>query len=194
LEFFAFNADYVDKLRAGDAATQEHFVAYFTELIQLKLRSRVTSRETIDDIRQETFARVFVALRRQDGLRNAEGLGSFVNATCNYVLQEHYRSQKKAASPLEDAPEAFCIDRSPSPLHVQESRENSRLVHQALAKLPNRDRDLLRAVVMNDCDKDKACAEMGVSREYLRVLLHRAKQSFRLKYEEGTRRTPVTGK
>jgi RNA polymerase sigma-70 factor (ECF subfamily) len=35
---------------------------------------------------------------------------------------------------------------------------------------------------MEEKDKDDVCREMGVNREYLRVLLHRAKQTFRVSF------------
>src|SRR5277367_3435873 len=43
LQFCSFDATYVDSLCAGDRSTQEHFVGYFTALLQLKLRSRLQS-------------------------------------------------------------------------------------------------------------------------------------------------------
>ena len=49
---------YLERLRSGDFRTQEHFVAYFSELIHLKLRVRLHSPQDIEDVRQETFARV----------------------------------------------------------------------------------------------------------------------------------------
>jgi hypothetical protein len=45
LEFFAFEGSYVEKLRAGDAHIEGHFVNYFSELIRLKLRSCLNSKE-----------------------------------------------------------------------------------------------------------------------------------------------------
>jgi hypothetical protein len=45
LQFHSFDESYVTRLLAGDFRTQEHFGAYFTTLIQLKLRSRLQSRE-----------------------------------------------------------------------------------------------------------------------------------------------------
>jgi hypothetical protein len=53
-----------------------------------------------------------------------------------------------------------------------------------LAKLPAKDRNILRAVFFEQRDKDEVCAELGVSREYLRVLLHRAKQQFMAQYSQ----------
>src|ERR1700684_2637174 len=95
LEFFAFDASYVEKLRSGDAHIEGHFVSYFSELIRLKLRSRLNSKEAIEDVRQETFMRVLALLRAQEGLRQPDRLGPFVNSVCNHVLLEHYRSQKR---------------------------------------------------------------------------------------------------
>ena len=65
MQFHAFDESYLQRLCAGDFRTEEHFVAYFSELIRLKLRSRVRSPQAIEDIRQETFARIFAMLRRE---------------------------------------------------------------------------------------------------------------------------------
>ncbi len=182
VEFFAFDADYVLKLRAGDSRTQQHFVEYFSALIQLKLRSRLNSPEAIEDVRQETFARVFRMLQKEDGLRQAERLGSFVNSVCNHVLQEQYRAQTKSGTPLDETDEGLYVDRRPSPLSQLEAEDRARQVRLSLSKLSQRDRTLLRAVLLEEQDKDLLCARMGISRDYLRVLVHRAKQSFRATY------------
>jgi RNA polymerase sigma-70 factor (ECF subfamily) len=182
VEFAEFDANYVDRLRSGDRSTQDHFVSYFSDLIRLKLRSRLKSYEAIEDVRQETFARVLLVLRREDGLRHADRLGAFVNTVCNHVLQEQYRSHRKSVTALEEESEAMYVDDKPSPLSQLETKDAARLVQQSLADMPERDRLLLRSVLMEERDKDDVCAELGVSREYLRVLVHRAKQSFKAFY------------
>jgi RNA polymerase sigma-70 factor (ECF subfamily) len=182
VDFFTFDTTYVEKLRCGDVPTQEHFVGYFSELIQMKLRMRLASQEAIDDVKQETFRRVLSILGKDGGLRQAERLGPFVNTVCNHVLMEQYRAQGKRASALEDESEDIFVDHGPSPLSVLESKEASRIVQHTLVAMPERDRDLLRAVLMEERDKDEICAELGVNREYLRVLVHRAKQSFKTFY------------
>ena len=58
------------------------------------------------------------------------------------------------------------------------------MVRQILSALTERDRRLLQAVLLEERDKDEVCAELGISREYLRVLVHRAKQSFKSFYIE----------
>jgi len=90
LEFFAFDASYVEKLRAGDAHIEGHFVRYFSELIHLKLRSRLNSREATEDVRQETFMRVLALLRGKGGLRQPDRLGPlsipFVTTSCSSTI------------------------------------------------------------------------------------------------------------
>jgi RNA polymerase sigma-70 factor, ECF subfamily len=182
LEFFAFDASYVEKLRAGDAYIERHFVNYFSELIRLKLRSRLYSREAMEDVRQETFMRVLTLLRGEGGLRQPDRLGSFVNSVCNHVLFEHYRSQKRAEATIDKEVEATIAGREPSALRLLEAKETERRVRQILNQVPERDRRLLHSILLEERNKDEVCAEFGITREYLRVLLHRAKLSFKSCY------------
>jgi RNA polymerase sigma-70 factor (ECF subfamily) len=181
LQFHSFDEGYVERLRAGDFRTQEHFRVYFTALIQVKLRSRLQSREAIEDARQETFARFYVALR-EEKIVHPERLGSFVNSICNNVLLEHYRTTARLGS-LDDDDERKGF-RSPvlDPLARLTAQEIQQKVREILDQLPERDRRLLREVFLEERDKDAVCRDFGVDREYLRVLLHRAKQSFKSSY------------
>ena len=181
MQFQAFDAPYVDRLRAGDFRTQEHFVAYFSELIQLKLRSRLRTPQAIEDVRQETFARVFAALRSPGGIRQPERLGAFVNSTCNNVLLEQYRSSSRATS-LEDEPDTDLPDPVIDVLGAVAAKQMQEKVREILEEMPERDRRILRAVFLEERDKNEVCREFGVDRDYLRVLVHRAKQSFKALY------------
>jgi RNA polymerase sigma-70 factor, ECF subfamily len=182
LELFAFDASYVEKLQAGDAQIEGHFVNYFSELIRLKLRSRLNSKEAMEDVRQETFKRVLTLLRLKGGLRQPDRLGPFVNSVCNHVLFEHYRSQKRAEATIGDEVEATIAGREPSALTLLEAKDTAHVVRQILNQLPERDRRLLQSVLLEERNKDEVCAEFGVTREHLRVLLHRARQSFKSCY------------
>ena len=182
MQFFAFDASYVEKLRSGDARIEAHFVGYFSELIRLKLRSRLSSSEAIEDVRQETFARVIGLLRAEGGVRQAERLGAFVNSICNNVLLEHYRSKSKKESSLDEEPEAVFVHQGQTVLNMLETEDTTKAVRKILNQLTERDRNLLEAVLLDERDKDIVCAEFGITREYLRVLVHRAKQSFKSLY------------
>ncbi len=179
--FDAFDDSYLERLRQGDFRTEEHFVRYFSELIQLKLRSRLSSRQAIEDVRQETFARVFAALRSSGGIREPERLGAFVNSICNNVLLEHYRSATRQ-DPLEEEDSQEVPDRTVDALTTLVTKQTQENVRRVIEELPERDRRLLKEVFLEERDKDEVCHNFGVDRDYLRVLLHRAKLSFRSMY------------
>ncbi len=177
LEFFAFDEAYVGRLREGDPSTESHFVAYFSQLIQIKLRARYLSPEVIEDLKQETFIRVIRSLRSDGGIRQGDRLGPFVNSVCNHVLQEHYRSGSKNV-PLESGH----LELPDKVLNLEAlaiSEETQRMVRSVLSQLPRRDQAILRSVFLEEMDKDDVCQRFGVGRDYLRVLLYRAKEKFR---------------
>jgi RNA polymerase sigma-70 factor (ECF subfamily) len=181
LQFYSFNAVYVESLCAGDQLVQEHFVGYFTELLQLKLRTRLQSLQAIEDISQETFARVLSVVRKDGGLREPERLGAFVNTVCNHVLFEHYRSTGRIESlDAEGLPELAA--KGADALEIAAARQIKDKVREILLDLDPRDRSLLQAVFIDERDRDQVCREFGVDRDYLRVLLHRAKQEFKTEY------------
>jgi len=195
MKFYAFDALYLQQLRSGDPWTEQHFVEYFSALIELKLRRRLRSPSAIEDVRQETFARTWAALRSERGICQPERLGSFVNSVCNNVLLEHYRQSSKETSPCDDsliniADPATSV---PDAISNREIREN---VRDILKSLSEKDRFLLEGIFLNESDKDKICEHVGVDREYLRVLLCRSKKSFKkvfLKEMERLGKSKLTG-
>ena len=150
-------------------------------MLQVKLRSRLQSLHAIEDVRQETFARVLTVLRKDGGLRQPERLGAFVNTVCNHVLFEQYRSSSRSESlDAEGRPELPAL--GADALDIVVARQIKDKVREILLDLAPRDRSLLKAVFLDERDRDEVCREFGVDRQYLRVLLHRAKQEFKAEY------------
>ncbi len=185
LVFEEFDEGYLQRLARGDRETEEHFTAYFGRLIQIKLGRRVRSPHLIEDIRQETFLRVFKIVRSEGGVRRPQGLGALVNSVCNNVFFESLRSQKRH-EPMpegsEDPP-----DRGKDLEKAILTEEERRAVRAVIAQMPEKDRELLGAVFLEEQDRDAVCARLGVGRDYLRVLLHRSKQLFRIRYAAAQR-------
>ena len=185
-----FDSAYIQRLAQSDPDTERDFTAYFGELLAIKLRSRLRSADLIDDVTQETFLRVLRTLR-QNGVSNPEALGSFVNSVCNNVLFELYRQQSRVAEPPEDRS-------SPAPLAEEEivSAEERQQVRQVMSEMPEKDRMILRWLFFEEREKEEVCRTLGVDREYLRVLLHRAKGRFRADWmkraaTKAARSTPI---
>ncbi len=188
VEFFAFDREYVERLADGETETERHFVDYFSGLLLVKLRQRLRSREDLEDLRQEVFLRVLRSLRRGPGLERPECLGAFVNSVCNNVVFEHLREHAKAGQWDENVPEP----RDPGAGIERElvSEERRRQVRTLIDEMSPKDRILMKAVFLEERDKDVVCREQGVGREYLRVMLHRAKKRLRLLLAETQKPRP----
>ena len=158
----------------GDPETEQHFISYFSKVLLIKLRHKLRSYEAIDDILQEIFLRVFSALQRR-ALTTPESLGAFVNSVCNNVLAEYYRSTTRDALLLKSGSETLGL----SPEQQMETMERKQRVRTVLTSLPQKDREILRLIFLEERDKDEVCRLCQVDRSYLRVLLHRAKNRFR---------------
>jgi RNA polymerase sigma-70 factor (ECF subfamily) len=186
VEFFSFDSEYLERLRAGDPSTEQHFVAYFEQLLRIKLRSRRLTSDKVEDLSQETFIRVIAALRKEGGVRQPERFGAFVNSICNFVLQEDYRlSAKNAKNQTVEEAHMEIPDKVLDMEEMLVTKQSAEQVRRILDGMPKRDRELLRAIFLEDKEKDSVCKEMGVDREYLRVLVHRAKDKFKALYEKG---------
>jgi len=178
LQFQSFTSDYIARLKQGDPIVVDHFSAYFRELIYLKCRWRVSSTELLEDIQQETLLRVLGAVERGT-VQHPERFGAFVNSVCNNVAMELIR-KARIHEPTESAAEP--VDHTQdleAPLINQQHR---REVEAVLAELAEKDRDLLRALFLEEKSNVQVCHQFGVEGGYLRVLLHRAKQRFKKVY------------
>jgi RNA polymerase sigma-70 factor (ECF subfamily) len=171
VEFISFDNGYVQRLAAGDAAVEEHFHRYFGELIFIKLRARQYARHVIDDIRQETFLRVFQALRKE-GIRQPERIGAFVNSVCNNVVMEFIRAGSRLTL-TEDAPEEPDLTANSEQRLLENERRAQ--VRKLLGEMSAKNQRLLTAVFLDERHPDEVCKEFNVDRNYLRVLLYRAR-------------------
>ncbi|HKW32219.1 MAG TPA: sigma-70 family RNA polymerase sigma factor [Candidatus Acidoferrum sp.] len=183
LEFGGFDKSYVERLRNGDPATQHHFFAYFEKLLNMRLRARRLPSDRVEDLKQETFTRVITALRQGGEVREPERFSTFVNSICNNVLLEHYWAAAANSYAPEDA-HVGLPDKVLDPDAALLGKQSAERVRQVLKAMPTRDRDLLRAVFFEEKDRDTVCREFGVDRDYLRVLLLRAKAKFKDNWSE----------
>lgn len=179
MKFYGFSADYLQRLTRGDPLVEDHFSAYFGELIFLKLRNRLRSHELIEDVRQETLLRVIRILRNGPGVEQPERFGAYVNSVCNNVLRELLRDEHRHNRINEESegPANSRIDLD-QPLVTEERK---RLIRSILRELPSRDRQVLEMLFLEELPSQEVCHRLGVDAGYLRVLVHRAKSRFKSK-------------
>ena len=100
-----------------------------------------------------------------------------MNSVCNNVLFEVYRAQSRVADPPDDRPS----EEIPAESAMVNEEERIK-VRNVLAQMPEKDRKILRWLFFDEREKGDVCRSLQVDREYLRVLVHRAKSRFRSDY------------
>jgi RNA polymerase sigma factor (sigma-70 family) len=172
-----FDAEYVCQLRTGRSETIEHFVAYFGVILARMLGKYGESRAYIDDIRQETLARVLNSLNHGRGLRTPESLGAYVISVARNVRREFFRSGA-GISDLALAEDRIC-ERAPDPERLMMNDDVRKRVQQTLDLLSPMDRYIILMALAEDRPREDICRALNVKAAYLPVLLHRAKARFR---------------
>src|SRR6185295_17950217 len=115
------------------------------------------------------FVRVFRTLRSA-GLRDGRKLGAFVNSVCNNVLLESFRANNRTEA-LEDEHTSDLADPDDDVEKALLTGEVRTRVHGVLERLQPKDAQILRAIFIEERDKDEICRQFEVDRNYLRVLL-----------------------
>ena len=177
LPYYLFDDAYLRGLQNRDPDTENHLIASFSKAIQVKLQTRLRWPELVQDARQETFLRVLTYFRSGKTLENPASLPGFIHKVCHNVALELLRSHTRQDQMAENAPEP--LDASAGPEDQAVTAERKRIVRRLLTELPAKDRELLRRVLLDEEDKDAVSREFGVDRNYLRVLLHRARLKFK---------------
>jgi RNA polymerase sigma-70 factor (ECF subfamily) len=181
MALFPFDDEYVRRLRDGDRVTVEHYVQYFKVLLTVMLHRRGVAPADIPDLIQDTHIRVLHQVQT-GGIRDGHRFGALVTTTCRHVAQEYERKRHPTVEPDENLP-------SPKPsaldeLVTDETTRRVRDVLEALSTDSPRDADILRDFFLNDLTKEEICRKYSVERDYLRVLIHRARRKFRDLYED----------
>lgn len=175
-----FDERYIDGLRDRDPEVEAHFVTYFQRPIRAKARQQLWMPDLSEDACQETLLRVLHYFREGQRLDNPAHLPGFVLSFCHKIIQEMNRLKYR----YQYLPDDWDLPGlEPDPYAVMRKKEIQQLVWKVLKKLRQRDQELLRAVLQDE-DREEMCRQFGVTPDYLRVLLNRARAAFRKELEK----------
>jgi RNA polymerase sigma-70 factor, ECF subfamily len=172
-----FGADQVQRLLGGDRNAGRAFAARFVPLLRMKLHFRRPGapEAQVSDLIQETLLRVLDALKA-GRVQQLERLGAFVSGVCDHVLLEGGARAGRLVA-MEDLPEPLrALDDPEADAAV---RERARLAEDIVGALPEREREVLRLIFVEDLDRDDVCRRFGISRDHLRVIVCRARDRLR---------------
>jgi RNA polymerase sigma-70 factor, ECF subfamily len=171
-----FDEAYLTRLKARDPEAESELVREFTRPIRLKLRAKLHLPQLVDEGCQETFLRVFSHFRAGKTIDSPGRLPAFVHGVCTNVAFELLRAHRRHD---QLSPEAVDPPDYRSPETETYKEEIKGIVRKVLLEMPEKDREILRLVLLQEEERDAVCDRMAVDRGYLRVLLYRAKLRFK---------------
>jgi RNA polymerase sigma-70 factor (ECF subfamily) len=172
MDRFTFDDLYVRRLKEHDRETGEHFVEYFSPLLLAKLRGRLPAQE-VEDVKQDVL---LLTLTKLGNLRESCKFPSFVLGICDNLLLERYHKVSRT-EPLDDWILLLIGDWNTEEEFLR--KEAAAAVRQTLSEMrKTREVEILRAVYLDDDDREDVCRRYDVSAENLRLLLFRARKRF----------------
>lgn len=171
-----FDADFVTRLKQRDPDTCTFLVCSLTPVLEARLRYKLRDHSAIEDIRNETFCRVFCLVDR-GRIRHPEHFASFVRGVCDRVAQES-RRKARATEPLPGAG----MEPSDCQPHLDKllvDEERKALVWREVMKLDEADRRLIVEMHGEERDRREMARERGISKTGLNVRLWRALKRLR---------------
>jgi RNA polymerase sigma-70 factor (ECF subfamily) len=171
-----FDAGFIIQLKQRDPEACAFLVTSLTPLLEGRLRLKRCDYGSIEDIRNETFYRVF---RLVDGgrIRKPEQLGSLVRGVCDRVAHES-RRKTNSMEPLPGT-EKELPDCQPHFDQILVAKERRALVWGEVMKLSEADRTLIIELYFEGRDRSEMARERCISPTGLNVRLCRALKRLR---------------
>lgn len=172
----------VRRIVDGDSAAEEDLIRRYNQGVAIIIDQIVRNRSVTEDVSQETF-RIVLAKVRQGDIREPERLSGFVCSVARNTALDHIRRTAHLRNH-----EAICNaeqipDSAPSQLEEILRQERAAIVRQLIRELKKqRDRELLFRYFIAEEDKDRICADLGLTRAQFNNVIFRATARLRELY------------
>jgi RNA polymerase sigma-70 factor (ECF subfamily) len=178
----AFGVELVARIQAGDAGAADELVERYSRAVSMLVQRSVRGRAEADDLFQETFRIALEKIRAGD-VRQPERISGFICSLANNLLTDHFR--RGARQKVEAVDGSLAASRAPGPLDTVLREENARIVRKVLDELPlERDRQILRRFYIAEESKSAICGDFGLSGLQFDQILFRARQRYKVLYEQ----------
>jgi RNA polymerase sigma factor (sigma-70 family) len=159
----------------GDQPYDERVVVDLVPVLRRVVGARIKDPDTVDDLVQETLARLMSSSRRVD----PDKLHHYAAVTARHVVASYAERNDRARDRSHLLAEPSDVEPPTDGLLRQEDRE---FISAALAQLSAADRDLLVAHEVHGADTSTMAAEQGSTPGAVAARLSRARASLRVEY------------
>ena len=172
----------IDRLRARDEALLKQLVRQISPRMLAAIRPYARDDDDADDLLQDSWIRVMDQL---DNFRQNGSFPAWAIAVAKNVARTARRRRERTGE-QRAAPESTeeVLDRGPNPEEELLSNERRKLLSSALARLPDRERDIMVLRFIEGRSTTEAAASIGVrvrsARAMQRRAIHRLRSMFDL--------------
>lgn len=172
----AANVNHTDPLsvqmvaaQGGDAAAYRRLLTEITPLLRIFLRTRVFSRDHIDDIVQEILLGIHAARHTYNP---EQPFKNWMYGIARHKMIDYLRKLgRQRENEINDQElETFLADRTNDPEEALSGKD----VQQALTRLPEKQRQILLMVKVEGYTMAEAAQKLGMSETAVKVSAHRA--------------------
>ena len=164
----------VERAKTDDAAFAILYNHYFPKIYGYIFK-RVGHKETTEDLVSATFIKVFSNLKNYQYQNCSFGAWIYRIATNNLI--DYYRKQgRKKEVNIDNIEEMASLDTSPE--EVAKLAENRQTVKLVMARLPQRQAEVINLKFFAELSNIEIAATLGISVNNAGVLIHRAIKQF----------------
>jgi RNA polymerase sigma-70 factor (ECF subfamily) len=180
------SSDLVSRIRGGDRQAETELVERYNRVVMNIIRRKVGDAVVADDLYQETFCIVLEKVREGD-VREPEKLPGFVCAVAKNRVIKHFQRAAQQESLTETGETASVPQATPDQLGELLRKETAGIVQQILKEMTSeRDIQVLFRFYLAEDDKERICADLGLTSLQFNLVLHRARKRYRELYERAT--------
>jgi len=175
-------AEIVERAKTDEAAFEILYNHYFPRIYGYVFK-RTGNRETSEDILAATFLKVFINLKKYQS--RGFSFGAWLYRIATNSLMDYYRKNKNGAEvELTEADESRAIRQPADPAGEMEKKQLRAAIEKTFSRLPERYREILQLRYFAELEIQEIAETLKISKVHVSVLIHRALECFKSKYQE----------
>jgi RNA polymerase sigma-70 factor, ECF subfamily len=174
----------VRRIVAGDQQAEVELVEHYSRGVMFIIRRELGGASVVDDLCQQTFRIALEKIRHGD-LCEPEKLSGFMCGIARNLVIDHFRRRAREESLTEIEEVAPLAHTAPNQFDELLLKEKSALVRKVITELPSdRDRQILFRFYIAEEEKERICADLGLTGLHFNRVLFRARERYRELYEK----------
>ena len=171
--------EWMRRIIAGDADAEEDLVRRYKDGIAIIIGRIVHNPSVTEDLSQDTF-RITLEKIRDGDVREPERLSGFISSVARNVAIEYVRKMRRLMNQEEIGNAEQIRDSQPDQLEQLWRKERAEMVRLVISELKvERDREVLLRYYIAEEDKERICADLGLTSLQFNSVISRALKRFK---------------